>query len=367
MADRQLRSVQILRGVAATGVVLTHLVSVERKYLPGIPLTSHGLEIGAGGVDLFFVISGFIMTSITIGRDRRPGDTRRFLLRRFTRIYPLYWVYFALVLPLFLLDPHMVNSSHGRPNPFTSFFLLPDRHLPLLMVAWTLSFELYFYLVYACIFRWLDRQQSAVALLVWGALVAAGNVILRPTTQEPVLHLLFNPLNLEFIAGCFVARFAAHTSRATASVCLLAAVAVIWFGAMRFGPAPVLDPHLAWTRVLIYGTGAVLLLIGALGWEAETRFLPRIFAEVGDASYSLYLSHILVLGAIGWLWHRLLAGAGAADHFVFLALCVAAALVWSWISYMLIELPLLSASRRMMRMLDARVLPHRAGVAAGSA
>lgn len=365
MADRQLRSVQILRGIAATGVVLTHLVAVERKYLPGIPLTPHGLEIGGGGVDLFFVISGFIMTSITIGRPRRPGDSRRFLLRRFTRIYPLYWLYFALLLPVVLLDPHMVNSSHGRPDLLTSFFLLPSPHLPLLMVAWTLSFELYFYLVYACLFRWLDRGQDAVALLGWGAAVAAGNVLLHPTMQQPVLHLLFDPLNLEFIAGCFVGRLAGGIGRITASLCLVAALVVICAGGMYFGPAPVLDPQLAWTRVLIYGTGATLLLIGALGWESATRFAPRALVGLGDASYSLYLSHLLVLGAVGWLWHRLLAGPGTPDHVALLMVCFTAALAWSWISYTVAERPLLSASRQMMRVVEARVLPHPAKAVSG--
>ena len=255
----------------------------------------------------------------------------------------------------------MVNSSHGRPDLLTSFFLLPDRHLPLLMVAWTLSFELYFYLVYACLFRWLNHRQGGLALLAWGVAVTAGNLLLRPTIQQPVLHLLFDPLNLEFIAGCFVARVATGTGRTTASLCLVAALAVVCLGGIYFGPAPVLDPRLAWTRVLIYGTCATLLLIGALGWELATRFAPRVFVRIGDASYSLYLSHLLVLGAIGWLWQRLLAGPSLLDHVALLTLCFVAALVWSWISYQLAERPLLSASRQMMRLLDARVLPHPAG------
>lgn len=359
MAERQFRSVQILRGIAAMGVVLTHLVGLERKYLPGTPLTSHALEIGGGGVDLFFVISGFIITTVTIDRPRRAGDTRRFLFRRFCRIYPLYWLYFFMILPLFLLDPHMVNGSSGRPDLLRSFFLMPDRHLPLLLVAWTLSFELYFYLVYACLFRWVDRRQStAAALLIWATIVAAGNLILHPTLQHPGLHLLFSPLNLEFIAGCFVARLAAGTGRTIATSCLIAAAAITCLGGLYDGAAPVVDPNLAWTRVLIYGIAATLLLIGALGWESATRFAPPFLVGLGDASYSLYLSHILVLGAVGWLWHRLLAGPSVLNHVALLTLCFAAALVWSGISYRVAERSLLSASHRLLRLLEARVLPQ---------
>jgi peptidoglycan/LPS O-acetylase OafA/YrhL len=364
MPDRQLRSVQILRGLAAFGVVLAHLVAVERKYLPGAALTPPGLESAACGVDLFFVISGFIMTSITTGRPRQPGDGPRFLLRRFTRIYPLYWVYFALILPVFLLHPDMVNSSHGRPDLLTSFFLFPDVHLPLLLVAWTLSFELYFYLVYACVFSFLDGWRTAAALLVWGAAVAAGNVLLHPTAQQPVLHLLCSPLNLEFIAGCFVARLGPPARRSVSIGCIAAAVVVAGAGALQFGAAPVLQPDLAWTRILVYGTAASLLLLGALGLESTARRVPSLFVHIGDSSYSLYLSHILVLAAVGLAWHRVLGShAGPLNHVAMLAACAMAALVWGWISFVAIEQPLLGLSRRVLHRFEA---PGRARVAAAA-
>ena len=361
MVDRQLRVVQILRGVAALSVVLAHLVAVERKYLPGPPLTSHFLELGAAGVDLFFVISGFIMTTITIGRQRRPGETRRFLFRRFTRIYPLYWIYFALLVPLFLLDPGMVNSTHGRPDLWTSFFLFPDQHLPLLIVAWTLSYELYFYLVYAFIYRVLNG--TPVALLVWAGIIAAGNVVLQPDMQQPVLHVLFNPLGLEFIAGCFVARLAGRSNRTVATMCLAGALLIMMAGGFAFGTAPMAKPVLAWTRVMIYGAGAALLLFGALGWESESGRLPRICVDIGDASYSLYLSHVLVLGAIGWVWEHALGDAGWLNHLALLTVCVVAALVWCRISFRVAERPLIALSREALHRLERRAAPAPTGAA----
>lgn len=110
--------------------------------------------------------------------------------------------------------------------------------------------------------------------------------------------------------------------------------------------------------MLVYGTGATLLLIGALGWESAMRFAPRVLVGLGDASYSLYLSHILVLSAIGLLWHRLLVGPSTLNHLALLALCFVAALAWSGISYVVAERPLMTASRRVLRLLDARVLPQ---------
>lgn len=366
MIDRQLRSIQILRGLAAFSVVLAHLVAVERKYLPGMPLTPSGLESGAAGVDLFFVISGFIMTSITMGRPRRPGDGRRFLLRRFTRIYPLYWVYFALILPLFLLHPDMVNSSHGRPNLLTSFFLFPDVHLPLLLVAWTLSFELYFYLVYACVFSFLQGWRSNLALLAWGGTIAAANLLLHPTEAQPVLHLVCSPLNLEFIAGCFVARMAGRIGRTASAGCLLAGIAIMLIGTLQFGAAPVMFPSLAWVRVAVYGVGAALMVLGAVGLEAVARRAPQVFVAIGDSSYSLYLSHILTLGAVGFLWQHLLARPGMLNHVAMVTTCIVAALVWGWISYAFIEQPLLALSRRGLRRVEARLEPRAAPAPAGS-
>jgi peptidoglycan/LPS O-acetylase OafA/YrhL len=363
MVQRQLRAVQILRGVAALGVVFAHLVAVERKYLPGTPLTPPGLEVGAAGVDLFFVISGFIMTTLTLGRPRAPGDTRRFLFRRVTRIYPLYWIYFALILPLFLLHPEMVNSHHGRPDLLTSFLLIPDRHLPLLIVAWTLSYELYFYLVFAAIYRFLDERQAVFGLLAWAAVVTLGNLALSGGSDDPVLHVAFNPLTLEFIAGCFVARLIPRAGRLASTLCLAGGLAVFLAGAFTVGSAPTMQPELAWTRAAVFGVAAALLLAGAVGWESATRHAPRLSVDIGDASYSLYLAHVLVIGAVGWLWQHALGSPSLANHLLMVGACVVAAVVWSRLSFRFAERPLIAMSRHALERLESGFGSRTAGLA----
>lgn len=351
MVDRQLHSVQILRGVAAFAVVLAHLVMVERKHLPGDPVTTEHLELGASGVDLFFVISGFIMTAMTLGRPPRPGDGWRFLVRRFTRIYPLYWFYLLLLLPVFITRPAAPDDGQGGPNLLSSFLLLPDEN-QLLIVAWTLSFELYFYLVFTATFQFMHGWRGVAVLTAWGLVVAAGNLLLRPGSDAPLLSLLFSPLNLEFIAGCFIARLAAGVNRWAGTACLLAAGAVFCAGAYTFGTAPLTTPELAWTRVLVFGTAASLLLIGALGWERATRRAPGVFVKVGDASYSLYLSHLLTLGAVGWIWESVIGAPDTLHRMAMVAVAVTAALVWGWISFVVLERPLLALSREALRRIE---------------
>ena len=95
------------------------------------------------GVDLYFALSGFIITMMCLGRFQRRGEATRFLKRRFLRIYPTYWVWCAAVLAVFVVQPNVVNSGHGPPDVLRSILLLPQRNLPLLLVAWTLVYEVF--------------------------------------------------------------------------------------------------------------------------------------------------------------------------------------------------------------------------------
>jgi exopolysaccharide production protein ExoZ len=344
-ADRRLLGVQALRGIAACGVVACHMTGFETKYLAGPAVAPAACLYGMAGVDLYFVLSGFIITTMCLGHFGRPGEAGKFLKRRFLRIYPTYWVWCAAVLAVFVMHPSTVNSSHGRPDVLRSVLLLPQQNLPLLLVSWTLVYEMFFYLVFAAALRWLREADLPWALAVWAAVVIAGQTILTPSQADPWLHLIVSPLLLEFIMGCGVALYAARCNRAAGFLSLALGVGGFVAGTFALlaldGPFPS-----GWARVLIYGTASASLVAGIVALERrDTRCVPRPLAGLGDASYSLYLSHVPVIALAGLLWRRLLPSPAPIMHVAALAGTFTVALAGGVLSFRLIEAPLLRLLR----------------------
>ena len=351
-APQKFLGIQCLRALAAFAVVISHLLLFEQKYETGAAIAPAAVEYGMSGVDLFFVISGFIIATVTAGRFARSGEAGQFLRQRCIRIYPIYWVYCAAVLAVFLVDPTIVNSSHGRPDVLRSFLLLPQHNLPLLLVAWTLVYKMFFYLVFSLAVRWLKESQLAPALLVWAAVIVAGNRLIGTMDDAflgPFLGLFFSPLILEFIAGCFVALSVRRLRAGSAVACIVLGLAGFAGGSVALAQLGMPFP-LGWGRVLIYGTSSTFLVAGVLGVEqAGYRRFPRPVVMLGDASYSLYLSHILVLAVVGHVWARMLAGTSPVNHAAALCLAVGLALVWGLLSFRFIETPLLIRMRNWTR------------------
>lgn len=123
-------TVQMLRGFAASAVVLFHLLPFEQKYLTGATIMPDALVVGQAGVDIFFVISGFIVTTVSIDHAGRPLNSLDFLMRRFWRIYPTYWVYYAVLVAVYLAAPGLINHSATRPPrcSIPSRYGLATRH-----------------------------------------------------------------------------------------------------------------------------------------------------------------------------------------------------------------------------------------------
>ena len=202
---KQLLSIQAIRGIAVLGVVAFHSLSVERKYSGGDLILPDFFSFGQSGVDLFFVISGFVMVTVTKGRFGRSGEMMRFLWGRFSRIYPTYWLYFFLTAAIFFIKPSWVNSSQGQHVQLvSSFFLLPGNQLPLVMVAWSLIHELWFYLVFAVLLL-LHECLLLPALLSWGTIIIVINLVFSVGDFPPAARIALHPYSLEFIIGALVA------------------------------------------------------------------------------------------------------------------------------------------------------------------
>lgn len=319
-------SIQYLRGLAALGVLLFH--ACQRA----------GIAFGAGaaGVDVFFVISGFIMWTISARRTTGPVD---FLLRRAGRIAPLYWAVTLLVVALDVLRPALFPNLRLTPgHVILSLLFLPHRDptgaiAPVIVPGWTLNYEAFFYVVFALTLLMPVRRRSIILTLALCALCLAGLVM--PRGRWAAADVYTDPLILEFAAGVWLAKAAAAGRLGRMPV----ALGAIGAGVLIMAVAAMTGVDVSgWARLLYWGLPAVLIVWGALSLEGCSR-APTIapLKGLGDASYSLYLAHGLALS----LAFKLIRGRGlppAAE----VALAIPLALVCGLLCYRLVERPLLT-------------------------
>ena len=331
-------NIQALRAVAVLLVLVLHTYAVEGKYF-----TKHAVpEIlgiyGGCGVDLFFVISGFVMTTITRGQFGSGKMALIFLQRRLLRIYPIYWFYSLIVLIVMLVMPQWVNSSQeNKIDALSSLLLLPTDALPLLIQGWTLTYEMFFYVVFAGLIAWLPERLFPVVLIAWSGLLCAFAYFLTwADYASPVLDVISDPLVLEFIAGCFCALWWRRIHVRQAVMCIVVGILFLVVVSLAGGQIG-LDTVIQW-RTLTFGFPAFLFVIAAASLEGHCRFTaPRLFCLLGDASYSIYLSHVLSISAVGRLYQRF--APTALPSVCGTLLCIFIALVAGYVSYKLIEQP----------------------------
>lgn len=341
-APIRLYNIQALRGVAALLVLASHILIIDRKY-SGDPVMPDALGFGLVGVDLFFVISGFIMVYITASaRDAAPAKISEFLFARIARIYPIYWVISAALLAIYLTRPELVfTATELPPNVLKSFLLFPDAQYPLLEVGWTLIHEMGFYVLFA-VLLFLPHRLRLLGLLIWAGLIVAGR-LLDLEQLGPLSAVLLHPLSFEFIAGGLAA-YLYLSGRVKWGGAFIGA-ALMWFALSIFMIDNfALTFYHNWARVAIYTVPACLLILGLTTMEKSGRRLPKWSITLGDWSYSLYLTHILTLSVIGRIWAKF-ARPGAVDNIVMAVLMVITAISVAGLTYILIEKPVIGAAK----------------------
>ena len=338
--NRKIVNIQALRGIAALMVLLPHLRNYDIRF-GGDHLPGHALwEVGNAGVDLFFVISGFVMVATTLGKFGRAGEPGRFLFRRAVRIYPLYWVISLLVLPVYLKHRDLVNAHDGtaRLSIWKSFLLLPQGPSPLIAQGWTLIHELYFYVIFALMLS-LKERWLPMMVVVWGVLVTAGYYALPHTTS--VIDIAVNPLTLEFILGCFIA-LASHRLTRGGLPIFIAGIILLCV----LGPHAT-DLHNPWQRVGYFGAPAALVVLGSVCIERSGMVMPKWLVATGDASYSFYLTQGLVLAAVSrWAWEKKHIHTGRLPNLLTVVAMSVAAIIAAFVCYRLVELPLVAITKK---------------------
>ena len=379
----KLRSIQMLRAIAAVAVLICHLHSIESTKALGDPILTEFWINGAAGVDLFFVISGFIMVWVAGETPVGARASGQFFFARAARIYPLWWLFAAAMAGYFLVtygapwDPERIapNVDEGVAHLVKSFFLLPQAEHPVLGVGWTLVHEMYFYVVFALVILAVPARLRLFALCAWGVIVTAGSVAgLSDKTAKTLVELVFYPMSLQFLLGALTAyavkagwRKIAPVTALVGFVSLMAVFVTFNFktGGPMLAPLDLQDPSavtLGWGRTLLFGVPAALLIHGMVCLELEKgfgRFIPNLAVSIGDWSYALYLCHILVLSTVARLYFPIVGNFETSiwDNVGFLILASVVAIMVSWVTYELIERPIIKWYQKMRTRLFGKARP----------
>jgi len=334
--------IQILRGIAATLVVLHHSLEESLAVSPHI-LPNWAISFGASGVDIFFVISGFIIYSVTYGQESRTQQsTISFLIKRFIRIFPLYWICLFVTLALWGSGIFYRNLPVDGNIFACSLFLLPCDKL-IVYVSWTLVYELYFYYLFAITLCFRNARASILATTL---IIVSGIFVGQILPEGALRHFLTNPIALEFCFGLIISYFIHST------IFRGAWLRYLWLpGFVLIAVAAILmeNPHdrtngpANAVRFLVWGIPAVLVTLSFIKAPFAHAAVNRILVPVGNASYSIYLTHPMTMIVFAFLMkHHVL----KAVHIpIVLPLAVLIAVVFGLLAHYLVERPILSWSR----------------------
>ena len=325
-------TIQYLRAVAALAVVFFH--AMDR-----LGLGRYG-SIGAAGVDVFFVISGFVMWSIASAKESSPKE---FMRNRVTRIVPVYWLYTLAIVAAATIHPAIFPRLQLSLEHIVSSLLFIPHYppeggeiRPIIAVGWSLEYEMFFYTVFAG-FLFLSASWRFAGLLATLAIAVALGLFY--SGQDPLLLTYGDPILLEFGAGVVIARLI-QLGRIPGrkSGLLLAAAGILGFAASAlFETSPSY-------QVIFWGIPAFALVAGLVIFEHRGGVGSyKLLERLGDASYSIYLVHTILIALLASVIGSRLSHSFPA---AFVAISLVAAALAGLCSYYLIERPLNRAFRR---------------------
>lgn len=275
-----LHSLQVLRAIAATSVVYFHI-----EVMP---------KFGSFGVDIFFVLSGFVMAMVIANGQ----SARNFSISRIARIVPLYWILTTCLLLLAALKPDLLNSTTANLiNYIKSIFFIPyfkenGSLTPMLAVGWTLNYEMFFYF---CI--WISIIVSRrIYLLLTFILLITSYIVLGNLIDNRVMNGFFrSTLLFEFAFGMLSFYIYERFKSIKFSIIPLIITALLSYCLMAW--TEVLGINI--DRIYVYGLPSVVLILSLTLLEnsifSKDNIVTSLLVNIGNASYATYLSHFYVV------------------------------------------------------------------------
>jgi exopolysaccharide production protein ExoZ len=295
-----------MRALAALMIAYLHAIGLQvnppqpfHQQLPGL------MDVLSSGVDIFFVLSGFIITH-SASRYSGGQQTLIFLKKRFIRVNPVYYVAACLFLAI---SWHWLMKNRllpGTASILKAIFLLPVADntwsASILPVAWTLCFEWFFYLLFAlAIFA--RSRDKVLFLSVLAFILVSGRYFLH--SGDIRIMFVTNPILFEFLLGMLIYRYYTYRTPTAAFAAGLALAGITlfvcqgcWSKIYLASPDTVIDGSLSLQRFILRGIPSGLLLCGCIFLEKRGALTSlwnnRVVNWLGDASYSLYLTHYTV-------------------------------------------------------------------------
>ncbi|CAN7246436.1 acyltransferase family protein [Massilia sp. LjRoot122] len=342
-----LQNLQVLRALAALLVVVHHFLLANRDSgQGGIANFFYLSEVGACGVDLFFCISGFVM----LGSIAKKGDfsPAEFATGRVIRIIPAYWIVSTLFIALVGLNhisksgfgPTLAKSLFSPDFILSSYLLIPvinpeSGYLqPFLAQGWTLSYELYFYVLLMC--AAVLAKANPVRTAVLGGFYLLAGLLVFWRAEGAIGTFFGNSIVLEFVLGMGVFILARKTR--------VLGVQAILLGFVLLAATALFKVE---NRVLLWGIPSALILYGFVALEGVLR-APRLLKAMGDASYSLYLTHGVLTYIYGGLLKRGWFASTTKQNIAVLGGTVVAVLL-AFVFYRFVEKPLLERFKQKRR------------------
>jgi peptidoglycan/LPS O-acetylase OafA/YrhL len=359
LARTNYRNIQGLRAIAALMVLTSHL------FWDIPPMRTHWAKtwfaaVGPSGVDIFFVISGFIIYHVSgrsaaraavVGRGRALYE---FVMKRVIRIYPLYWIVFGAASVMMIWLPPA--SSFVKKPQVELFFLINGLPNFRVQAAWTLTFEIYFYAVTALSLAVFPKRVH-VGWLAWFAVIGVASVLATVFDLHIPLDYVFAPIVLEFLLGIGVGVLIERGEHRFRAVAI--GIGVVW---LLLGTLPLQADGGRSTlsyllRLACWGLPAALIVYGTAAFEAgRRRVMPAALQYLGNASFSIYLWHGVIFIGVAAVFDRL-GWVGVVNRSLLAVVMGLVGLGVGLLSYHVLERPLL-------RVLGRRFLGH--GVASYS-
>jgi exopolysaccharide production protein ExoZ len=322
---KELIGVQYLRGIAAMLVVLHHLYF-------------NNTQLGPFGVKIFFVISGFVMWHTAGAADI---SAIVFWRRRIVRIVPLYWIFLSILVAIELSAPQYLKSTVITPeNVVKSFLFIPHYHVvqkfiaPLLIPGWSLNYEMFFYFIFGITLLVRSRALRAIMIGALLCVLVLLGLLLNP--EDAAAATYTNPDLLLFLDGIILAMiYRTHNIDSVMLGLILICVGVLWHSIPVFGDFGLFENFISLSPALI--------VAGTLALEPTLRRAPSfVLHTIGNASYSIYLSHLFFLRLFELGWRHFVAfGSSEVSEVMYVAFAFVFSIAGGIAVHYMIERPML--------------------------